>query len=309
MSDALVPSTNAPPGFAQQGSLDWVALLNTSVQFPVGVLSRLSKAGIDALTLQVGRAICSNFALEPQSQERISDAILKLKRYGSYGDLIWFGFGIKGVVSDLASTEEGLILVALCAALSTTYDSLFVARVLRELCILCRAPESLSPALRQWKALTELCAGILMSSDFALRANGIRRLILPLLSNAVESRREPTTYSALAEAISTLALISKNKLINATFTGGLDCAWLAAFAESVLSLDVGIWDSAGTPIYRSRGSAGDVPQVTIIVSDKMRTIPERLLTSKASILPCGSSLLQTDRALVGASLLNWQTSW
>lgn len=96
-----------------------MTLSNTSVQFSVAVLSRLSRIGIDAFTLQVGRAICYNFSLEPNAQERISDAVLRTKRYGSYGDLIWFGFGIKEVVADLADTEEVLTLVGLCAALST----------------------------------------------------------------------------------------------------------------------------------------------------------------------------------------------
>ena len=176
MSGPLVPS-NSQPGFAQQGSVDWVALSNTSVHFSVAVLSRLSRAGIDPFTLQVGRAICYNFALEPKAQEQISNAIFKLKRYGSYGELIWFGFGIREVVTDLADTEEGLTLVALCASLSATYDSLFAAKVLCELCALCQAPQSFRPALRQWKALVELCAGILTGSQFVNVANGFRRLV------------------------------------------------------------------------------------------------------------------------------------
>ena len=62
---------------------------------------------------------------------------------------MWFGFGIKDIVTDLADTEEGLTLVALCAALSTTYDSTFAAQVIREICVLCKAPQSFTPALRQ----------------------------------------------------------------------------------------------------------------------------------------------------------------
>lgn len=151
-------ATNGGPSFAQQGSVDWVALSNSSVQFSVAVLARLSRAGIDAFTLQFGRAICYNFSLEPHAQERIYDAIVKLKKYGSYKDIIWFGFGIKDVVTDLADTEEGLTLVALCAALAATYDSMYAAMVIRELCVLCKAPQSFTPAIRQWKALVDLCS-------------------------------------------------------------------------------------------------------------------------------------------------------
>ena len=148
MPGAFVLSSGSST-FPQQDSIDWVALSNSSLQFSVAVLATLSKAGIDSFALQVCRAICCNFALEPRTQESVADAIHKVNMYGSYRDLIWFGFGIKDVVTDLADTEEGLTLVALCAALSTTYDSMFAARVIRELCVLCKAPQSFTPALPQ----------------------------------------------------------------------------------------------------------------------------------------------------------------
>ena len=311
MSGPLVPS-NPHPGFAQQGSVDWIALSNTSVHFSVAVLSRLSKAGIDPFTLQVGRAICYNFALEPNAQERISDAIYKIKRYGSYGDLIWFGFGIREVVTDLADTEEGLTLVALCAALSTTYDSLFAAEVLRELCVLCHAPESFRPAFRQWKALLELCAGILTASHFVNVADGFRRLISGYYQRpqSIEMRRSPTTCTALAEAILTLARVSKRHHVSATLLGGLDCAWLAAFAEWTLSLDVEICEPEGHPIFRSRsiGSNG-FAQVTIVLAESEAAPWGSLVKSKASVIPNGRSLLSTDPAFHATSLLNWHGTW
>ena len=249
MSGPLVSSRT---NFQQQGSVDWVELSGRSVQFSVAVLARLSKAGIDPFTLQVGQAICTNFSLNPTAQGRISDAILALRKFGSYGDIIWFGFGVKQVVTDLAETEEGLTLVALCAALSTTYDSLYGARVLRELCLFCKAPQSFSPAIRQWKILVELCAGILTSGHFTLVLDGIRRLVSPR-HNApeLEPNRCPTTYSALAEAILTIAQVTAKKLASATFSGGLDCMWLAAVAEWVFSLDVVIYNSVGVMLYRS----------------------------------------------------------
>ena len=309
MSSALVPSSGFS-NFAQQGSVDWVALSNSSVQFSVAVLARLSKAGIDAFTLQFGRAICCNFALEPRAQELVAEAIHNAKKYGSYGDLIWFGFGIKDIVSDLADTEEGLTLVALCAALSTTYDSMFVAKVIRELCVLCKAPQSFTPALRQWRMLVDLCAGILASSRFVTLANGFRLLISGHLKIPLETRHCPTTCLALAEAILTLGRISKRSLVSTTISGGLECAWLAAFAESILSLDVGICDSKGGFFYRSRQSAEALPQLTILLCPTNAIEgSEIIFRSKASVIPKGQSLLEKDPALRGISLLNWQCSW
>ena len=280
------------------------------MQFSVAVLARLSKAGIDAFTLRFGQAICCNFALEPRAQELVSEAIRKAKKYPSYGDLMWFGFGIKDIVTDLADTEEGLTLVALCAALSTTYDSTFAAQVIRELCVLCKAPQSFTPALRQWKALVELCAGILASSHYVTLTNGFRRLICGHLGLSFNTRHPPTTSIALAEAIMTLARISKRSLVSATISGALDCAWLAAFAESILSLDVGVCDSNGDFFYRSRQCAEAHPQLTILLrTANTARGGELLLRSKAFVIPQGQSLLQKDPALHGTSVLNWQSPW
>ena len=309
MSGTLVPS-NGSSNFAQQGSVDWVALSASSVQFSVAVLARLSKAGVDAFTLQFGRAICCNFALEPRAQELVTEAIHKVKKYPSYGNVMWFGFGIKDIVTDLAETEEGLTLVALCAALSTTYDSTFATRVIRELCLLCKAPQSLNPALRQWKALVDLCAGILASSHYVTLANGFRLLFCGHLRLPLDTRHSPTTSIALAEAILTLARLSKRSLVNATISGTLDCAWLAAFAESILSLDVGVCDLNGDFFYRSRQCAEAHPQLTIVLCPANTAGGgEVLLRSKASVVPSGQSLLQKDPALRDTSLLNWQSPW
>ncbi|KAK0511982.1 hypothetical protein JMJ35_005110 [Cladonia borealis] len=308
MSGTMV-AANGGPSFAQQGSVDWVAISNSSVQFSVAVLARLSRAGIDAFTLQFGRAICSSFSLEPHAQGRINDAIMKLKKYGSYQDIIWFGFGIKDVVTDLADTEEGLTLVALCAALVATYDSMYAATVIRELCVLCKAPQSFTPAIRQWKALVDLCSGMFANAHFTLMANGFRRLISGH-SNHLIGRHTPTTPTALAEAILMLAKVSKGNLLNATFSGGVDCAWLAAFAEWILSLDVAICDPSSSLLYRSRGVMNRPPQVTIIVPNiAENALQEVLIRSKATVIPSGRILLQRDPALGGVKLLNWHGSW
>lgn len=120
MTSGPLVAQSPASGFSQQGQVDWVKLSGKSVQFSIAVLSRLSRAGIDAYTLHVGRAICLSFALDPIAQERIADVIFKLKKYSSYGDLISFGFGVKHVVTDLAETEERTH--ACCVVCCTYYD-------------------------------------------------------------------------------------------------------------------------------------------------------------------------------------------
>ena len=311
MSGALVPASS---NFQQQATVDWVELSGRSVNFSVAVLARLSKAGIDPFTLQVGRAICTNFALDPVAQQRISEAIQPLRKFGSYGDIIWFGFGVKHVVTDLAETEQGLTLVALCAALSSTYNSLYGARVLRELCGLCKAPQTFSPAVRQWKILVELCSGILNSGHFSLLLEGFRRLVLGGrdLPDLRKTERYPTGCSTLAEAIMTISQLTTKRLVSATFTGGLDCIWLAAVAESIFSLDVVIYNSGDAQLYRSRSLDQQPPQVRICYTEKLTDSQEQKVVSEKT------SLISSIRTLFvredGNSAnyprpFNWRSSW
>lgn len=266
------------------GVVNWDAMSSRSVNFFFAVLARLDKAGISPYTVEVGRIVCRNFPLEASAQVRIADAVFKLARYGSYGNTMWFGFGIKQVVTDLVDSEQGMALVALCASLGTIYEPFFSAQVLKELCTLSGAPRDISPALRQWEVLVNLCAGILTTGGFMDLVNGFNRLVFGRSVENAHLIYGPTTHEALAKAITTLAQVAQRKKANASFVGGLDCAWLAALAEWVLCLDVSIAGSNGTVIYRSRLRVGDLPQVTILIPER----PSKgLLSSQSSIVPSG----------------------
>ena len=309
MSGALVPASS---NFQQQGTVDWVELSGRSVNFSVAVLARLSKAGVDPFTLQVGRAICTNFSLDPVAQQRISEAIQALRKFGSYRDIMWFGFGVKHVVTDLAETEQGLTLVAICAALSSTYTSLYGARVLRELCGLCKAPQAYSPAVRQWKILVELCSGVLNAGHFALLLDGFRRLVSGG-RNAPDlgTNRYPTAYSTLAEAIMTIAQLTTKQLSSATFTGGFDCIWLAAVAESIFSLDVVISKSGGAWLYRSRSLDQQPPQLTIFYAEKLTDSQEqRVVSEKTTLIRSVRTLfVREGNSRDDPYPFNWRSSW
>lgn len=297
-------------GFAQQGTVDWVSLYNSNVSCSVAVLARLSRAGIDLYTLQVGRAIGCNFVLGPQSQQRIHLAITRLRKYGSYDRLIWFGFGIKNVVTDLSETEEGLTLIALCAALSITYDSFTVAQVLRELCFLGQSSEGFTPALRQWRILVDLCAGILTIADFVHVLNGIRRLMQLDCGSGRLHEYRTTTPSNLANALLTLGRLARKVVDSVTIVGGLDCAWLAAFADWVLLLDVGILNSSGKLVYRSLKGTQGAPQVFFKVLDEPSSnIKADLAISKRYSIRSGETLFcHTDEENRSRSL-RFSASW
>ena len=77
-----------------------------------------------------------NLHLAPHVQAAMEDSIKKLRKYGACKDLLWFGFGVKHVVTDLSETEEGLALVTLASSILTCVEFTFSATVLRELCLI-----------------------------------------------------------------------------------------------------------------------------------------------------------------------------
>lgn len=107
MDSALIPSQSGPV-FSQQGTVDWTQLANSSVTFSLGVLSRLSKAGVEPFTLAVGQAIFLRFPLPPETQQEIHTTLANLKPFSSYGNVLWFGFGIKHVARCWLSLSKEL---------------------------------------------------------------------------------------------------------------------------------------------------------------------------------------------------------
>ena len=185
--------------------------------------------------------------------------------------------------------------------------------MLRELCGICKVPQSFTPAIRQWKILIELCAGILTSTHFVLVLDGFRRLV-PGGPNApdLEANRCPTTYSALAEAIMTIAQVTTKRLASATFTGGLDCMWLAAVAEWLFSLEIVIYNSSNAPIYRSRSLNQRLPQITVVCLERQTKWAEQsFVREKTSLIRSGRTLFvrEENDSLGDLHFFNWKSSW
>lgn len=114
-----------PQTFAQQGQVDWISLSNSSLSFSVEILSHFSKSGVEMVTVAVGQAIFSRFKVPAEGQKRLSDAISRLHAFSSYGQVLWFGFGIKHVLKTLCETEQGAACAAMCACLSVSYDTAY----------------------------------------------------------------------------------------------------------------------------------------------------------------------------------------
>ncbi|KFY22645.1 hypothetical protein V493_06450 [Pseudogymnoascus sp. VKM F-4281 (FW-2241)] len=268
MSTAIVPSGGSSDSnaFTQQGTVDWTALSGSTVNFTVEILARLSKAGVEPITAAMGQAIFSGFNLDPDGQKRFSDAISRLKAFSSYGDIMWFGFGVKNIVRTLSETEQGATCAAICACLSISYDRFFCSKVLKALADEQKAPNSLMPSISQWAALINICSGAVSGSRFPRLVEGYSRLTQSYVRGTSHGLQQTTSANALARAILELAKVSSGTVRSVTFIGGVDCGWLAALAKWLLSLRVDIVAADGTVLYSSRTSADSsyYPQVSIV---------------------------------------------
>jgi hypothetical protein len=265
MDSALVPSGSSSRSFAQQGSVDWVALSRSTFTFSVDVLARFAKAGVEMITVAMGQAIFTNFKLRPDGQQRFSDAIAKLKAFSSYGQILWFGFGVKHIVKILSETERGSACAAMCACLSVSYDSLFSSRVLKALANQQAAPNTLTPSLSQWNALLSVCAGAITDSAFPKLVEGMSRLLNLSKTSHDFFLNEATSPTELASAIVELGRVSKGEVRSVTLLGGVDCGWLAAVSQWLLSLSVDIMDEHGCTLYCHRSQyCSSYAQVVIL---------------------------------------------
>ena len=110
------------PKFPQQGQLDWVAFFRGVAEASIAMLSRLSRYGIEPLTVLVGQELCLNFQLSRSGEIFLTTALQSLNGASSMGELLWFGFGIRHITRDLARTREGLGCIGLCAALAESHS-------------------------------------------------------------------------------------------------------------------------------------------------------------------------------------------
>lgn len=129
------------------------------------------------ITVAIGQAIFSGFAVPADGQKRLADAIAQLKAFSSYGIVLWFGFGVKRVVRTLCETEQGATCAAICACLSVSYGSFLASQVLKALTDRSMVPGTLTPALSQWGSLLNVCACAVEASQFPKLVKGFSRLV------------------------------------------------------------------------------------------------------------------------------------
>ena len=276
--------------FQQQGSVDWTRIGSASVNISIDFLARMSRAGVEALTVATAQTVLAKLKLSDAGEERVQTAVGKLSAYSSFNTGLWFGFGVKHVIRELAETREGLNVIAVCSALVEKYPIIDVARTLRELLTLYNVPQDLTPSLKQWMAIVEACAGALALTEFGSILHNISCYYIG--SSAHVHRGGHSSPVAIARALQGLIAVSNGSLEQIQFLGGADCAFFAAFSLWLLDLPVEVRDAQGETVFKS--SSISTRETKVLINLGGDTSSPLKITHRIFLLPPEQSLIQRD---------------
>ena len=236
--------------FVQNGQVDWVAFANSIWSTSSAVLQRFASAGVQPVTFGAGLALASVFDLDRIGKQRMHSALETNQGMWGFGKVLYFGFGARSFLNVMADVQSGVNCIALCSALSEVHDEHAAAWILDELWKVYGFPQQFLPSHSQLTALVKACSGVLTKTEFSLTTD---RMLghtldpgnpLPFISNAED----------VAKAMSGLFKISKGTIARVTVTGGMECAFIAAFAQWLLNLKVYVDDDTGRVIHQDAHS-------------------------------------------------------
>lgn len=288
--------------FSQQGAVDWVALSNTTVSVSVNILKRLSTAGVDAVTLVVGRNVCSRFHLSTVGQSRFHDSISKLKAFSSVSEAIWFGIGVRHLTKDLASTEQGKSLLVICGSLAETCDLNVGSMILSALTKELQAPDDLRPSVQQWRTLIQACAGTFTNTRFPEILDQFLKYGPP----EDTGRYKTSDPSDVACALKLVGDMCNGELRSLNICGGSSCALIAAIAYWFFGIVVEIENTEGLLVYssRTRDTSRHTPVLTVSYSDPEQTFTGSL-KSPVSVTHKSIVLRSLDELFLRDNPENW----
>ncbi|RPA72097.1 hypothetical protein BJ508DRAFT_419651 [Ascobolus immersus RN42] len=263
---ALVPSSLAAAsaaggdGFVSQGSLDWVALSNTTYSASISILKRVSAEGVDSLTLVVGQALCSSYQLSIDGHKRFDEAISKLASFSTFGKVAWFGFGIQHITRDLAETEQGQNLLVIAGCLADTCGARVASMILAALTRQMNAPSDMRPSAHQWTSLVEACSGVFAPTQFSRIVDHFIGYGYKSLSSGGKGRGNKkrwmdfsTTshFDDVATALGLIQQLCSGELRSLKIGGGAACGIIAAIAYWFFGITVRIEASDGQELFTS----------------------------------------------------------
>ncbi|KAL4943070.1 hypothetical protein BDV06DRAFT_190785 [Aspergillus oleicola] len=249
-SNSLIPS-----GFSTQGTIDWVSLADKAVSVSLGILSRCSAAGVDPYTLAVGGIVAKKLVLSPQGHRNIQDALTQLKSYSGFGNMLWFGFGVRSLVRTLGMRDEWRSLLAYCACLSECFSEEYAAEVMHDLVVAHHPPEDMTPSVGEWLMVIKTCAGCVSTTKFPVLAEGFMRLALPAAKGAsgkyagYPHKVQPPARD-LNNVVVALSRVASGEILRVTVSGDtVATGWIAAVAKWLFDLSITFEDSTGQVQY------------------------------------------------------------
>lgn len=172
-----------------------------------------------------------------------------------------------------------------------------------------KAPQDFTPSFTKWKVLTELCSGVLMEYHIDTVLRGHRSWILQATGSLMEERRV-TKPSSMAAAINNLAKVCQSSIVSLKIVGGDDCSWLAAFAESLLSLEIEIQNASGSLVYRTSHLSGQLPRVYFQLQNPSDNSPPDVRVARQLYsIPPDQPLVYTESVLDKKQIVAWCFSW
>lgn len=318
-SDSLVPPLSQSFGtsFSQQGSISWVDLAKCLVSASIGFYQRLSGSDVGVDTATVGLVLGSRFKFGHFGRDNFLKALKQLPSMSTYGNVIWFGFGVRHLIRDLTTKEEGGVLVALCGALSCYHEDV-AAEILHEMVDILNPQENPAPSILQWKSLLKVCGGVLSTTDFPVKAETLMRkhsYLQYLNSNATavdpSSRlRGHASPEEVAKALLAVADLSRKKLESITVVGAADGGWLAAVAEWMFNLKVVIIGTDGRECYNNCG-IHDTVQLTVEFTEQngVNDNSDLVCTDQIFRLQHTMGMFRRQDGSLGMTLLSGRVEW
>ena len=314
----LVPASIQVTGgshFQQTCVIDWIALGQQPFSASVAVLSRLSSAGVDPLTVAVGQALCSRIPLGLHGEKVLSDAMSSLKACSSFEDVVWFGVGVRHILRELVQTSQGASLAALCAALSETHSVSTSAMVMYEMANQSGTPTELTPSFAQCETLVKVCSSRFCHTTFGLRVEQMLRLGgYQSGDGASDLVGHPQD---LAQVISAIGDVTAGRLLGINVSGGSACSWVAVLADFIFGLRVAVRAKDGPILFTNFDDATTRPQVELCFQDSDLHIGVSFI-DKSFMLRHGREFIErffrgSGRPISGcqadASFLGGRVSW
>ena len=280
--------------------MDWPYLARASVRASVSVLTRLSGGGVEIWTAAFAQVLFGTIRLSTEGEAHVNGALAKLHSFGTHGDLIYYGFGVKHIVRTLADSAEGMATLAICSSIVEVHSLSVSTQIVQEYAKLYGGnfEGNLMPSFRQWECLVNSCSGVLATSPFGS--------VVEFFMRFCPYTRMCGDPKEVARALEGLARISSGLMKSMVLIGISECGFIAAIAQWLLSLRVVIQNNAGEIVYPSIDADTTDYQLMVIYSEEPRSSKGISRTADTYYIDHIKELFPES---VGADYLSGRVEW